>query len=58
MKEIRITKVRIKNCKCSLKNKSTLEKIRKNLKKFFGSDDILFDYDIIDDENNNTNKNL
>lgn len=45
--EIKLTKVRIKNCNCILNKKEDLERLRKNLKKFFNSDDILFDYDEI-----------
>jgi hypothetical protein len=50
MKELKITKVRLKNCNCSVKNKSRLERVRQNLKKFFGCniDDILFEYDTIE----------
>jgi hypothetical protein len=43
--KITIKKVRIKNCNCSLKDDKTLEKLRKNLKKYFGSDEVLFEYD-------------
>lgn len=42
---IELKRVRIKDCQCNLSGREALEKLREAMRKYFGTKDILFEYE-------------